>query len=313
VRDRGTRFVKQQPDGTWETLYWRLTGVRDARAPGAGIEGWVAYDGDQIIGLNPNAPMYVTIQGVARPPAVITAVPAGYALNRCVVRDGYWLAGLERIANLKARPDPQAKIGTVERVVQTLRVRAAAPVQFLGTASVKPLANNEYEVQVALPGTFAAYWTDAAAVKAGPLPPPPIATAHDRLNGLVYHRYAKPKLTWGPVGEIPQQEMVMTWLVQLPPQPLQLKFQYGTTHGYGDGANYMVRVNGQEIWKEYRPQLSDDPAKAQAHEAPPIPTATVDLAAYAGQTIVLELADNGQDSGGSETISWGEPQLAAKP
>lgn len=71
----------------------------------------------------------------------------------------------------------------------------------------------------------------------------------------------------------------------------------------------MVRVNGQELWKEYRQQTSSDPEKQKVHEAPPIPSATVDLSAYAGQTVVLELAANGNQSGGSETIAWGQPRF----
>jgi hypothetical protein len=309
VRDRGTRFVKLRPDGSMDTIYWRLHGVKEALAPGAGIEGWLAYDGDKIIGLNPNAPMYVTLEGVTRPLATIASVPEGFAVHRCVARDGYWLAALDRFEDLKAAPAPDAKAAKVERTSRTLRVRAARPVQFLGVESAKQVAPGEYEVLVALPGAFVAYWSGPASIAVGDLPAPPVATAHDRLNGLVYHRYEKPNLGWFAVGEVPQQEGAATWLVKLPAEPVRLVFGYGTNHGYGDGANYMVRVNGRELWKEYRPQQSADPEKAKAHEAPPVASAAVDLSSYAGQTVVLELADNGHHSGGSETIGWGQPRL----
>ncbi len=157
VRDRGTRFVKLRPDGGMDTIYWRLRGVKEANAPGVGIEGWLGYDGDKIIGLNPHVPLYVTLENVARPPAVISAVPDGYAINRSVVRDGYWLAALDLAENLKTYAAPEAKEGKVERASKAIRVRASKPVQFLGVESVKQVADGEYELQVALPGGFAVY------------------------------------------------------------------------------------------------------------------------------------------------------------
>ena len=322
VHDRGTRFVKLRSDapavgaqrntagqGGMETIYWRLRGVREALASGAGIEGWLGYDGDKIIGLNPSVPLYVTIQGVARPPAVIASVPDGYVINRSVVRDGYWLAALDLAEHLKAPAAPDAKEGKVERVSKTIRVRATKPVQFTGVESVKQVAPGEYELQVALPGGFAAYWSEPVAFAAGALPPPVLTSSHDRHSGVVYHRFTKPNLAWSYLGDVPAQEGCNTWLVKLPPQPLRLAFSYGTNHGYGDGAFYMVRINGHEVWKEYRPQIAPEPGSAEAHKAPPIASATVDLAAYAGQTVVFELANNGNQSGGSETISWVQPHL----
>jgi hypothetical protein len=292
VRDHGTRFVKMRPDGSSETIYWRLRGATEIDAPGSSITGWIGYAGDKIIGLNPHAPMYVVNQGGERPPAVISSIPEGYVINRSVVRDGYWLATLDLADNVKTLPAPNAKAPPAQRVSKTIRVRAQKPTQFIGAESVKPLSSGEYELQVALPGGFAAVWSDPTEVSPTtptPLAPPAISTAHDLLNGLVYHQYAKPNLASLAVGEVPQQEIVMTWLVKLPEQPQALHFQYGSTHGYGDGANYMVRVNGQELWKQYRLQTSTDPEKAKAHEAPPIDSASLDLSTFAGQVIVLEL------------------------
>lgn len=313
IRDRGTRFVKMRPDGGADTIYWRLRGVKEASAPGVGIEGWIGYDGDKIIGLNPNVPLYVTMDNVARPLAVISSVPEGYAIHRSVVRDGYWLAALDLADSLKQAPAPEAKEPKVERVSKTIRVRASKPVQLIGVESAKQIGDGEYELQVALPGGFAAYWSEPAASAAGPLLDASLATAHDRLSGVVCHRYPKPGFANAPIssGDVPAQEATTTWLIKLPPEPLRLTFNYGTSHGYGDGANYMVRVNGRELWKEYRPQISADPEEAKAHQAPPIATATVDLSAYAGETVILELANNGHHGGGSESLAWHNVRLEA--
>jgi hypothetical protein len=309
VRDRGSRFVKVKPDGSLETIYWRLHGVREADAPGIGIEGWIGYDGDKIIGMNPNVPQYVTAQGVVRPRAVITSVPNGYVIHRNVVRDGYWLATIEPADALKVLPSPELKEPAVQRAAQTIHVRASKPLKFVGAESSKEISPGEYDVQVALPGGFAACWSEPETAPVGPIPAATVMTDHDRLNGVVYHRYSKPDLIHGSAGEVPIQESSTTWLLKLPPQPLHFAFNYGTEHGYGDGANYMVRVNGRELWKEFRQQTSTDPAAAAAHIAPPISSGKVDLSAYSGQTVVLELANNGNQSGGSETIRWTETRF----
>jgi hypothetical protein len=309
VRDRGTRFVKLRPDSHAETIYWRVQGLSEINAPGAGIEGWLGYDGDQIIGLNPHVPFYVVIEQPARPPAVIASVPAGFTIQRSVIRDGYWLASLDRADNWPQRPAPDAPIATVERVSHTIRVRATQPVRFTGVESVNEIATGEYEVRVALPGGFGAYWSEPEMVAAGhAFGDPPTGSAHDRQSGVVFRRYIQPKLSWLPSAQTPEQEVVLTWLLQLPAEPVQLQFQYGTTHGHGDGANYLVRVNGHTLWKARRlQQIAPDKT-----EAPPIESGAVDLSAFAGQTVVFELADNGHRSGGSETRAWVNPKLVAK-
>jgi len=143
------------------------------------------------------------------------------------------------------------------------------------------------------------------------VPVSPLATAHDRLSGVVCHRYPKPNFAQAPISsaDIPAQEATTMWLLKLPPETLRLNFQYGTDHGFCDGANYMVRINGRELWKEYRPQIADEPGATEAHKAPPIASATVDLSAYAGQTVILELANNGHTFGGSETLAWVQPRF----
>jgi hypothetical protein len=318
VRDRGTRFVKVRPDGGTDTIYWRLHGVTNAAAPGAGIEGWLAYDGERIIGLNPHVPLYVTVEGVQRPPVTISAVPEGYTVSRSVVRDGFMVAAFEAVDAWGAAPAPNAPVTNVARVVQTVRVRCAQPLQFAGAESAKPLPGGEHEVRAALPGGFAAFWAEPSVAATnhaiGALPA--VCTLHDRHSGVIYGRSEIPAQPGGlrpGVGSPPLQEGTVPWLLKLPPQPVRLLFDYGTDHGYGDGANYMVRVNGREIWKAYRQQTSSDPEEAKAHKAPPIPSAAVDLSAFAGQTIVLELAANGNNSGGSETIAWNHPRLEPLP
>jgi len=316
VRDRGTRFVKMNGNAM-ETVYWRLRGEREVAAPGVGIEGWIGYDGERIIGLNPHAPLYVTVEGAVRSPAVISGLPDGFALQRTVVREGYWVAKIDTYENLKTVPAPDAPEPQAAGSVQTVRVRADRSVQFTGVESARKTAENEYELRVVLPGGFGCYWDAAPAVvkvghHLGSLPAK--RSTHSRATGVVYE-IADAGVQAGGFrvhpGTPPDQEGSITWLLTLPAEPVKLVFGYGTNHGYGDGANYMVRVNGRERWKAYRRQTSQDPEESKKHIAPPIEKAAVDLSDCAGQTIVIELGVNGHNSGGSETVNWESPRLEA--
>ena len=190
-------------------------------------------------------------------------------------------------------------------------------MQFTGVESARKTAENEYELRVMLPGGFACYW-DAApvAVKVGhhlgSLPAK--RSIHSRATGVVYE-IADAGVQAGGFrahpGTTPDQEGSITWLLTLPTEPVKLVFGYGTNHGYGDGANYTVRMNCRERWKAYRRQTSPDPEQAEKHIAPPIEQAALDLSDCAGQTIVIELSVNGHNSGGSETAHWHAPRFEA--
>jgi len=315
VRDHGTRFVKM--NGTqMETIYWRLRGASKISAPGVGIEGWIGYDGDRIIGLNPHAPLYVTVEGIDRPHAVICDMPAGIALHRTLIRDGYWVAHIDRVENLKELPPPDALSPATERTTTTLRVRADRPVKFLGVESGRETVGKDYEVTVKLPGSFACVWGEPSPVEAGHHlgSLPAVCSMHGRATGLISGTRDVNLAPGGfsqPWGLPPRDESSLAWLLTLPAEPVRLALRYGTAHGRGDGANYIVRVNGRELWKVHRRQESKDPAKVEEMIAPPIEEAVIDLSAYAGKPVVLELALNGNLFGISETTQWHAPRLEA--
>jgi hypothetical protein len=317
VRDRGTRFVRVS-GGREETIYWRVKGVAAAAAPGSGIEGWVGYDRDRILGLNP-ARLYVLVENAERPPAVISSVPEGFAIGRTVVRDGYWLVHLDTLERLKAVPAPDAPEEPAKRSLQVVRVRAGKPVTFLGVERAADVGGGEYELTIALPGGFAAVWgeqaTAVSAAKPAYLGELPAKVTLQRISsGMLCERHSSfSEKGRGSIVHVPSAglgaEASVTWLLALPKTPLRCMFTYGAAHGYGDGANYMVRVNGRTLWKKYFNETADDPKDAAAHKGRPPIADAVDLSAYAGQTVVLELATNGHYSGGSDIMRWTEPRL----
>jgi hypothetical protein len=317
VRDHGTRFVRLA--GTREeTIYWRVKGTPAVLAPGSGIEGWVGYDGDRILGLNP-ARLYVLVENVQRPPVVVTAVPAGYTISRTLVRDGYWIVHVDTLERLKTVSAPDAPEAAPQQSRQVIRVRAARPVKFLGVEQAVDRGGGEFDLTVSLPGGFAAVWgeqptpvPEAKPTFLGELPA--MVTMQRISSGVLCERESKfAEKGRGSIMHNPGAglgaEASVTWLLTLPKSPVRCRFTYGAAHGYGDGANYMVRVNGRTSWKKYFNETADDPKDAAAHKGRPPIADAVDLSAHAGQTIVLELATNGHYSGGSDIMRWTEPRL----
>jgi hypothetical protein len=319
VRDGGTRFVKVTPHGE-ETLYWRLHGVTSREATGVGAEGWVGYDGDRILGLNPRV-TYITLPTVRRPPATICALPEGHAISRSVVREDYWLAELDTLPRLaRGTPGPSAPPEKVAGTLCTVRVRGdGKPLSFAGVETVTPAGPNEYDVQVKLPGGFATYWGAPKAVKQDT----PLGfyatrgTIHRRDTGLIAaygHSIRGQEMINGAVG-VPENndEGTTPWLVTLPKEAAWLVFQYGSGHPHGDGSNYAIRVNGKTVWKRYRPESSGFVDEKGEPRPVPLKTGAVDLGDYAGQTVVLELVVNGNHSGVSESSRWTRPMLKDAP
>jgi len=314
VRRNGTRFVKLTPDGE-ELIYWRLHGVSDAAVGQAGVEGWLGYDGDRIPGLNPEA-VYITIDDVQRPPVTISSVPEGWFIRRSLIRDGFWLDTFDRLNGKK----PAAASADVP---VTVRVCSTGPeVSFAGSSSVKKHGKNEFEVVVRQPGGLVAYWTDPELFEYGTLLSEfsAVNTVSRRDTGII-SQTGRPLRKGMPVfsqedGSVQaNEEGNIAWLVRIPEFGVELDgqpflvFKYGTDHAYGDGANYIVRVNGEQRWKRYRPQIVETKKPDGEREAPPLKTGVANLKKYAGEVVVLELAVDGNRTDVSETIRWHHPML----
>jgi hypothetical protein len=92
---------------------------------------------------------------------------------------------------------------------------------------------------------------------------------------------------------------VIDWPLQLPAQPLHLRFNVEVKKGGGTVA-FEVQVNGQPVWG--LPMPSPDGWKA----------ATVDLAPWAGKPILLSLVTDSCGSNSCDWAVWGDPHLTAQ-
>jgi len=302
VRDRGTRFVRVS-GGQEETLWWRVHGVRQVESPGMGVPGWVAYDGDRLVGLDPGA-VYFPENGVERPPAVISAVPDGVAIECCVLRDGFWVVRLKSTGT--------SETGEEQKARQTeLNLVANGEIKVSGVSEVTEKGNGRYEVTVSVPAGFAVSWRKAQPLVVGedlsefPVP----VSYHDLNSGALVE--ALPPFQKGELkheaGAIYPARASICWLLDMPMDRSVLTFKYGSGAAGGDGANYYVRVNGKTVWHEYREE-----EKAKGKAGPKPEEAEINLSAYIMKTIVLEFATDGHLSGVKDQAAWVQPKLKAK-
>lgn len=307
-RDGGVRLVKMAPEGP-QTQYLRLSGVSSAPSGGTGVEGWLGYDGDRFIGLNPKA-SYAALPDIGRPKVTISSLPEGVYLKSCTVREGYWVT-------LFASTVPPGKGAKqpVEPVEIKLQVKAEGVVpRFAGARSVKKLGEGVYEVNASLPGGLGAYWTEPVepVMNAALGGIPALNTIHRRDTGLAVSAGAPVRGTsFNPsAGKIIQnEEGRVLWLLRVPVDANWFLFKCGAQAANGDGCNYMVRINGKQVWKEHCPSNLGEDSKGEVLRAPQKEGA-VDLRPYQDQAIVLELAIDGYHSEISETTLWTFPRFS---
>jgi len=91
-------------------------------------------------------------------------------------------------------------------------------------------------------------------------------------------------------------ETHLEWLLRLPPEPLRLRFAAGVQPG-GEAVACRVEINSRPRWTRYFPR----PAGWIEGE--------VNLAAYAGQRVLLALVTDSVGPNNCDWAVWGEPRL----
>jgi hypothetical protein len=264
TRNAGGMGLTRVVAGEERIVWWRTRGVSSFDCPGAAIEGWVAYNDDEIIGMNPGV-RYVALEDIERPPVTISKMPAGVTVSASRVEDGYWTASV-------AGGDGPVEM-TVSSGGKTLRFVGA---EVLG----KPGAGGEYRVRVRANGMFAACWGRE---------PQKVVTLPARLdvpssrlefmgqagvpvysqNPPVVAGGAQTVLTWD--AWLPQHVRQADYLVALPRSPAAMQFKVS-----GAAGTVRLRVNG-DVGAEVR------------HGGGGSTPLEVSLAAFAGQTVLITL------------------------
>ena len=265
------------------------------------IDGWVAYGDKGPIGLDPSRWTCVFPGKPTEGPVTITALPDGVFISQTRLTDDYCLV---RLAG-KGR-------GTV-------RWRTLKPNVTL-VAERGRLAPGTDRVDVRAPGVL--LFGVGNAPEAGVGKPLPVATwhpvriAHGTVIGPTKLHYPpkpwklgdKRMMAYGVFPFVGGRgaEVSIDGRVHLPGHKrLAIEFHMGRFGGIGDGVHYVVRVNGQQVWKT----LSNPKKRCWT-------PAVVPLGDYAGREVLLSLALDAGPSGfnlSCDESLWGEPKLVLQP
>ncbi len=269
IRNDGGMGLVRVNAGKNQVVWWRTRGVPAFEAPGAAIEGWVAYKGDTIVGMNPGV-RYAVLEDNERPAVTISELPAGVFLANSRMGKGYWAVVL----------GGQGMPGAVEVSVAS----GGKPVKFVGAEVVgMPTADGVYKVKVGASGTFAAYW-DFAPKALGALPVK-LGLASSRPEvigaaGVVILTFEQAKEAAAGAGAdlvwdcwFPSYLRQADYLVKLPTEIASLETVVSGTPG-----QVRMRVNGKVV--------------ADVQHGGGNTTLKASLADYAGETVLITFEFN---------------------
>lgn len=281
IRPEG-RMVRMLPDGGEELLYWRIKGrCRAKLEPGTGIGGWIAYSGDEAIGLNP-AKGYLYLGQPRIEDWQVKSLPEGAYIDRQrPYRDGMLVLELAPIdegpvsGHLEVTSKYPLDHALVDGALQSL------------TAEVEADGKHLCRIEVQAPGQVALFSSDA--VRSVDLP---YALADSRSPLFAYHEVSGIRAVITKNNALRQtdgllqlkplhgQLGVVEYLLKLPEIPadqsLQLQMAGNMTRD-GNRFTACAWVNGKSVISE----KVEGENSMQACEA--------DLTPFAGHTILLTL------------------------
>lgn len=147
------RMVKTTPAGGEDLVYWRIKGRRDAALDaGKGIDGWVAYDGNKAIGLDPTKEYLYTANKRAADWEV-TGLPPETFIRTCrPYRNG--LLALELATYDGKKHEGDVTVLASSPVLQAIMESGRIPVRDLPAQPAQD-GRKAYGVKVHAPGTVA--------------------------------------------------------------------------------------------------------------------------------------------------------------
>ena len=174
-------------------------------------------------------------------------------------------------------------------------------------------SGNRYAVSLPLPGSFCLLFAEPYAASL-PLDlrsaPHTAALVAEDGTERAPHDFMSPSPGDASVGGVkkpalhahppPNGQLVVDYLLRLPPTPARLETAAGIRDGSkSHGVGFRVKVNGRELWSADLMPGSWKPVE-------------VDLARYAGQTIVLSLVTDALGDFSFDWAAWGDPRIVAK-
>lgn len=283
------KFVKRLPKGREELVYWRLKSRTAAPLTAAtGLPGWVAYDGANAIGLDPEKTYLYTAQPryrqweVSRLPEQCAITKSRPYPNGLLVLDVRSLDGQARTG--------MVEVATEETLVKVITVSGATVPESLPSA---PDGRRRYRFQAVTPGVIACLAREPQALQIADAAKPlfkladavPDWYANLTAQGIREPIPAaiKPSL-WPERGYLRvmpawQADGVADYVWQLPgiPEGKRLIFRCRTMLNAGWNCTFRVRVNGQDV-------LKADVVNSQEGQ-----DQVVDLTPWAGKAVLFSL------------------------
>lgn len=291
----------EEASGGDRLIYARLNGVGEvALGQPVQIDGWAAYADAGPIGLSPER-YYCAFPGVpADLPVLVTALPAGARVVDTRIDDDYVLVAIdgEGAGELRWRtatppvtvttaagPHDPTATGATEALPTHLLVGFAEPARpVLG--ELLPIDSWDHRIMAS-----------GLTVKPGA----PLGQGARELAGETHSGvHVMP-----PAGGAGSEYSIDGYLT-LPDDPrLALHFFSGQSGQIGDGVHVVVRVNGREVFRQFR------------ETGGPWIEMSAPLGEYAGQTVLLSLGLDAGPAGfnlSCDSTWWGDVMLvAARP
>lgn len=265
-------FCTRQNKGSTESLvYGRISGVnRLEYGEPVYIQDWPAHDAKGPIGLNPSRYYCVFPGKPSELPVTIDHLPEGVFLENVRHTEDYFLATFNRtVKEGEFRwhadfPGWKIQIGSLHDVGYLLGLRAEPDK----AGPEEEFSLDDFHVLTTLGG-----------MPIGDTAPPLRRTV--RWNGEPLEMFQFLPPTGGKGSEVGMEK-----LVTLPDAGnLGLLFASDRKGGAGDGVNLVVRVNGQEIWRQFN---GAEPSQLE-HSVP--------LGDFSGQTVLLGIFVDAGPSG----------------
>jgi hypothetical protein len=276
--------------------YGRITGLqRYAGSTPVNIDGWNAYDARGPIGLDTAAWYCIFPGGPTGLSVTLTGLPAGAVVRGVRITDQYCLDEIDGTGRGRITWQAAGPWGQIVTAGQTLPSGAtSAELQLPAALLLAKHPAPELPLDKLLP---LEHWPAFLVCRGQILRPGKVLRAGKFTIDNVSHTGT---MVFPPMGG-KDSELSVEKLVALPPgRGLTLELSSGRLGGPSDGVHLVVRVNGREIWRQYR----DDRRGWK--------DAAIDLGAYAGQSVVLSFAldcgPGGANLSCDETI-WGDPRL----
>ncbi|MCM8770117.1 MAG: hypothetical protein NC911_10740, partial [Candidatus Omnitrophica bacterium] len=280
-------------------VYGRVTGTSslELKWP-VSIDGWLAYNEKGPIGLNPDD-WYCIFPGKSpKTPVKIDRITDGLFISGIRLTDRYCLVQIGG----KGEGKVSWKLSMPEWSLYLFPEPLKNAAGEINTQAPSSLLFGQIPVQTRLEEIIPLETWQASYVNHGQLLrlTQPVQLKQFSLAGKRASGYQ----VFPPVGG-KEAEFSLDGFLQLPQTTnLALSFNVGRLGGAGDGVNLTVRLNGQEIWREF-----SEPNK---RGWTPV---RVSLEKYAGQTVLISLAvdcgPSGYNTSNDQTV-WSEVKLVGQ-